>query len=198
MEILSLQQIRHRATLTAFDDSAHDRLLSRLSANPVTDYPMALNQLSADEQLNLQCTKLTSYLNYQDEAIAFNEELKSIIPLVEDVNDMRIRNWCLKAKYLFNEVFMQFILDFCDHVDSTAELICLNVKGYFVKKSDIIDLYVFGNSSWLLYFDEYYKAPEDRTKPDPNIDETKGYYYSPPDPNAPTAIEQIRALIALL
>ena len=90
------------------------------------------------------------------------------------------------------------MLGFCDHSASTEEYISLNVADYFVKKKDIIDLYVFSSLNWILYFGEYYKAPEDRTKPDPNIDETQGYYYSPPDPNAPTELEEVKALLALL
>lgn len=151
-----------------------------------------------DEALKRHCTKLMSYLEHREELAAFNEELKSVINSVDDLDDIRIRNWCLKSKYIFNELYFAFVLDFCDHTDSTDELICLNVDGYFVKKKDIIDLYVFSKMNWILYFGEYYKAPEKRTQPDPNIDETKGYYYSPPDPNAPTEMEAVKSLIAML
>lgn len=152
-----------------------------------------------DDALKHHCTKLMSYLEHKEELAAFNEEIKSVInDLVDDLDDIRIRNWCLKSKFIFDEMYFPFVLDFLDHTASTDEFICLNVEGYFVKKNDIIDLYVFSKLNWILYFGEYYKAPEKRTQPDPNIDETKGYYYSPPDPNAPTEMEAVKSLVAML
>lgn len=151
-----------------------------------------------DGLLKDHCTNLNNYVSFRDEVAAFNEELRNVIPQIEDLDDIRVRNWCLKAKYLFNDVFFKFVLDFCDHSDSADELISLNVEGYFVQKQDIIDLYVFGNLNWILYFANYHLAPNRRPKEDPNIDYTKGYYYSPPDPNAPTDLEAVKSLIAML
>ena len=157
-----------------------------------------LDHNPTDDALKHHCTEMMKYLEQRGALVAFHEELMDIIENVEDLDDRRIRNWCLKAKYLFDELFIPFALFYLDHKFNTDELIYLNVDSYFVKRQDIIHLYVFAKLNWVLYFGEYYKAPDDRAKPDPNIDETKGYYYSPPDPNAPTELEEVKALLALL
>lgn len=159
MQILSLPDIRQRAILSPDDPYMTEALLKGLTANLEAGRP-GISPVSAEKRLNYHCKKLIEYLSYQDEIVAFNEEIKAVMQVAADLDDIRVRNWCLKARYLFNEVFFSFGLDFCDHTASTEEYISLNVDDYFVRKKDIMDLCVFSDLNWILHSGHTIKLPK--------------------------------------
>lgn len=120
-------------------------------------------------------------------------ELKEILRNVNSLDCTEVQNWCFKTKDLYNERLFGFELEYLYSTDSIDDPIIYKRLGFTLPSVGFENLIQFCKVQGILYWGEYYKQSQERTKPD-----TEGYYYVPQDPNTPPKIDIIRSILNVI
>ena len=149
---------------------------------------------SADERKYSEFIKLMQYCRFDKDVKILNQELKDILLLNNDLNHPSITEWCNKTRSFFNENLFGFGLEYLDSGNVNKGEIPI-LADVFIDLSELSEIVKFWQLQWILYFSDYHIPEHDRedpTPPDPN-----DYYYSPPDPNAPSELDEIKRILCI-
>ena len=149
---------------------------------------------SFDERKYSAFKTLFKYSRFDKEVTLLTKELMDIILVKNDLNHPSVTEWCKKTRSFFKENLLGFGLEYLDSGNIIKGEIPI-LADVFIDLSEISELVEFWQLQWILYFSDYHIPEHDREDPKPA--DPNDYYYSPPDPNAPSELNEIKRILGI-
>ena len=118
-------------------------------------------------------------------------KLKNILSYFPDLNHPEVMNW-VADNYTFFEEEVFSLYNELDWIDFKEDYFYIPVTEEYPEKKEFRNLICFHEVMWILFFGEYYLPESERSEPDDPND----YYYVPPDPEAPSELEEVLSLLS--
>lgn len=142
------------------------------------------------ENRRLIFEKLLHYYDRKNRCIRGVGRLKSILQKEPTLEQRAIREWTVNHQQLGQKELFGFYFEYLDYGDDPTRDLYIPALTLYVDRSDFIPIIQFWELHYFLYGNQYHLEASERQIADPNE-----YYYTPPDPNAPSDLEKVLRLL---